>query len=92
MAEELLRSKHAFGSSANLDRVVSEGLVDAFDILFLDGDTDNPKIGWVDKNGNVVLVKDADVDTKIEESVTESKSYTDEQIAEILESMTVIEF
>ena len=36
--------------------------IDSFDILFLDGDTDNPKIGWIDKNGNPVILKDEKAD------------------------------
>ena len=28
--------------------------------MFLDGDTENPKIGWVDKNGNPVILKEED--------------------------------
>lgn len=56
MADELLRSKNAFGSSENVDAVIAEGIVDAHDILYLDGDTD-PKIGWIDKNGKKVIVK-----------------------------------
>lgn len=70
MAEELLRSRHAFGSSKNLENVLSEGKVDAYDILFLDGDTDNPKIGWVDKNGNAIILADEKADLKeVEASV-----------------------
>lgn len=56
--KELLRSKHAFGSSANVESVIASGLVDAYDILFLDGDTDHPKIGWVNKAGEVVMLKE----------------------------------
>ena len=125
MAEEILRSKHAFGKTENLDAAISSGKVDSYDILFLDGDTDSPKIGWVDKNGNAVILKDekadlseveanvdrlelglADLETevakkanleevetelatkanteevnfKIEKSVSDSKSYTDEKV------------
>lgn len=58
MAEELLRSKHAFGSSANLDKAIADGAVDSYDILFLDGNTDNPRIGWIDKTGNKVILPD----------------------------------
>ena len=105
MADELLRSKHAFGSSDGISKAVEDGKIDAYDILFLDGDTDKPKIGWIDKNGNPVILTDEkgdmsefeeQVDAKIEESVenavTESKLYTDEQIAEIMEAMAVVEF
>ena len=51
------RARHAFGNSANLDAALQSGAIDAYDILFLDGDTE-PKIGWVDKNGVVRLVED----------------------------------
>lgn len=57
MADELLRSKHAFGSSDGISKAVEDGKIDAYDILFLDGDTE-PKIGWVDKNGEIRLVQD----------------------------------
>lgn len=48
------KSKHAFGSEANVDTALSSGLIDAFDVLFLD----EGKIGWVDKNGNKVILED----------------------------------
>ena len=54
MAEEK-RARHAFGNSENLQNALDSGAVDAYDILFLDGDTD-PKVGWVDKNGLVKIV------------------------------------
>ena len=55
MADENLRSRHAFGSLANVLAAIEAGKIDEFDILFLDGDTE-PKIGWVDKNKNFRLV------------------------------------
>lgn len=51
------RARHAFGNSANLSTALESGAIDAYDILFLDGDTE-PKVGWVDKNGVVRLVQD----------------------------------
>ena len=56
MADEILRSKHGFGSLTNVASALQAGKIDAYDILFLDGDTE-PKIGWVDKDGNFRLVK-----------------------------------
>ena len=50
------QAKHAYGNSENLMDAISKGAIDAFDILLLDGDTD-PKIGWVDKDGKVKIVK-----------------------------------
>lgn len=49
------RARHAFGSSENLQNALNSGVIDAYDILFLDGDTE-PKVGWIDKNGDVKIV------------------------------------
>jgi hypothetical protein len=49
------KSRHAFGNSANLQSALDSGAIDAYDVLFLDGDTE-PKLGWVDKNGVVRMV------------------------------------
>ncbi len=49
------KSRHAFGKSENLENAMSNNLIDSYDILFLDGDTD-PKIGWVDASGVVRMV------------------------------------
>lgn len=49
------KARHAFGNSANLQAALNSGAIDAYDILFLDGDTE-PKIGWVDKNGSIKIV------------------------------------
>lgn len=57
MADEILRSKHAFGALANLDNAIAEGKIDAYDILFL-SDGDEHRIGWLDKNGNKVILED----------------------------------
>lgn len=51
---ELLKSRHAFGSEANVDSALEQGLIDAYDILFLS----EGKIGWIDKNGNKVILED----------------------------------
>ena len=59
---ELLKSRHAFGNSENIEAALDQNLVDAYDILFLDGDTDKPKIGWIDKNGKLVMVTDEKAD------------------------------
>lgn len=66
------RAKHAFGSSANLEAALQSGAIDSFDILFLDGDTDNPKIGWVGKDGKPIILKDEKADlTELEAEVAE---------------------
>ena len=52
-----LKSKHAFGAEANIDNALKQGLVDAYDILFLT-DGEEHKIGWIDKDGNKVILED----------------------------------
>ena len=59
--EELLLSKHAFGKSSGIQAALNAGAIDERDILFLDEDT-NPKIGWVKKNGEVVIVETGEDD------------------------------
>ncbi len=49
------KARHAFGSEANIDTALANGSIDAFDILFLD----EKKIGWIDKNGQKVILEDA---------------------------------
>lgn len=51
-----LKSKHAFGSEARIQYAIEQGLVDAYDILFLD----EGKIGWITKEGNVKLAEGKD--------------------------------
>lgn len=68
---ELLRSKHAFGNSSGIDAALKAGKIDVFDVLFLDGDT-NPKIGWIDKNGNKVIVETGENDVVRVEALPES--------------------
>ena len=50
------KAKYAFGSSANVEQALKDGKIDAYDILLLDGNTDEPKVGWVDAQGNPVIV------------------------------------
>ena len=44
------KARHAFGQSSGVEAALAAGKIDAYDILFLDGDTE-PKVGWIDKNG-----------------------------------------
>lgn len=50
------KARHAFGNSENLQNAIDTGVIDNYDILFLDGGTD-PKVGWIDRDGNTVIVK-----------------------------------
>lgn len=51
------KAKHAFGNLADVQSALDAGKINAYDILFLDGDTD-PKVGWIDRNGVFRLVDD----------------------------------
>lgn len=57
MADEILKSRHAFGSINGVDDALSAGKIDAYDILFLTSG-DEHKIGWIDKDGNKVILED----------------------------------
>ena len=92
------KAKHAFGSSSGVDAAIQSGKIDAYDILFLDGDTDSPKIGWVDKNGNPVILKDEKVDlTEVEADVKAledemaTKANAEEVEAEIAKKADAVE-
>lgn len=52
------KARHAFGALENVDSALSNGLVDAYDILFLKDANNIPHIGWIDKHGNKVIVED----------------------------------
>ena len=56
MAEEILRSRHAFGSLENLQSAITAGKIDQYDILFVKDANDTPYVGWIDKQGNPVIV------------------------------------
>lgn len=63
------RAKHAHGSRSNLNAAISSGKVNEFDVLFLSGKDENPALGWVDKNGNPIIISPADEVSKLETEV-----------------------
>lgn len=52
------KARHAFGTLENVDNALSSGLIDAYDILFLKDANGKPYVGWIDKNGNKVVVEE----------------------------------
>lgn len=64
------KAKHAFGSSQNIEAAKQANKINAYDILFLDGDTDSPKVGWLDAQGNTVIVKDKEQIVRVDELPT----------------------
>ena len=54
------RAKHAFGMLENIDTALSGGTIDAYDILFVKDANGKPYVGWIDKEGNKVIVQEED--------------------------------
>lgn len=52
------RAKHAFGTLENVDQALSNGVIDAYDILFVKDANGKPYVGWVDKEGNKVICQE----------------------------------
>lgn len=54
-----MKAKHAFGALENIDSAISAGKIDAYDILFVKDANGKPYVGWIDKDGNKVVVDDS---------------------------------
>lgn len=50
-----LKARHAYGKSTSVRTALDNNVIDAYDILLLDSDS-SPKIGWVSKDGQSVVV------------------------------------
>lgn len=50
------RAKHAFGALENVDSAISAGKIDSFDILFVKDANGKPYVGWIDGQGQKVIV------------------------------------
>lgn len=78
MAEELLRSRHAFGDLENLDYAIQQDMVDEFDILFMKDKNGKAVIGWIEKDGTPILVTDEKADlSKVEAGLVEVNAEVD---------------
>ena len=53
------KAKHAFGALENIDAALSAGTIDSYDILFVKDAEGKPYVGWIDKNGQKVIVDDS---------------------------------
>lgn len=50
------KAKFAFGQSSGIEAAKEAGKIDAYDLLLLDGNTDSPKVGWLDAEGNPIVI------------------------------------
>lgn len=51
------KTKFGFGNSSNVEQALKDGKINARDVVFLDENTDNPKVGWVTLDGEIVVAK-----------------------------------
>ena len=54
------KAKHAFGMLERIDSAISAGTIDAYDILFVKDKNGKPYVGWIDSDGNKVIVEEED--------------------------------
>lgn len=52
------RARHAFGTLERIDVALSAGTIDAYDILFVKDENGKPYVGWIDKDGEKVIVQE----------------------------------
>lgn len=68
-----MKAKHAFGMLEKIDDALVAGTIDAYDILFVKDKNGKPYVGWIDKDGNKVVVEEDDEVVVVEgESLPES--------------------
>lgn len=65
------KARHAFGALENVSSALETGVINAYDILFLKDSSGKPYIGWIDKDGNQVVVNDEKI-VHVEELPTEN--------------------
>lgn len=79
MAE--MKARHAFGKSSSIETAKQIGKINEYDILFLDGDTD-PKIGWLDAQGNTIIVPNKTDLSGVEAAIATKADATDVETLE----------
>lgn len=52
------KSRHAFGMLENIDNAITNGLVDEYDILFVKDANGKPYVGWIDSQGQKIILED----------------------------------
>ena len=80
------RAKHAFGALENIDVALSAGKIDAYDILFVKDANGKPYVGWIDKEGQKVIVDDSAELAELENELA-TKANSQEVEAQIGQAM-----
>ena len=63
-----IRSKIAFGTTERIESAIEAGVIDNGDILLLDSETENPKLGWITPQGETVILTDEKADLSVVEN------------------------
>lgn len=71
------KAKHAFGMLENIDTALSNGAIDSYDILFVKDANGKPYVGWIDKEGNKVIVDDSAEFAELESAIATKASAED---------------
>lgn len=81
------KAKHAFGALERVDESIANGKLDAYDVLFVKDANGKPYVGWIDKDGNKVIVPN-ETDLSGVEAELATKADTVEVNAKIDEAMS----
>lgn len=76
------KAKHAFGALESIDSAISNKVIDAYDILFVKNAEGKPYVGWVDKDGNKVVVSNDEEIAKLETELSTKATAEDIQAVE----------
>lgn len=85
------KARHAFGSLEGIDSALSAGKINSYDILFVKNADGKPFVGWIDKNGNKVIVDDSaelaalekEIATKVGNEEVEAAIATKANVADV---------
>lgn len=64
------KARHAFGTLENIDTALSSGTINAYDILFVKDANGKPYVGWIDKEGNKIIVQEDEKIVRVDELPT----------------------
>ena len=73
------RARHAFGTLEKIDQALSDGTIDAYDILFVKDANGKPYVGWIDKDGNKVICENTAELSALEEKIAAKADADDVQ-------------
>lgn len=66
------KARHAFGTLERIDEAIANKLIDSYDILFVKDAEGKPYVGWIDKDGNKVILEDKVQIVRVEALPTEN--------------------